>query len=158
MKINLPKSFEEFEQFKDGHLLECFKCLSKDARDYETKALHFSAHMFFKKMEIKKSPCVSKKLRLQKFHGKQKDEQTTHCFIIEIQRQTEHRRRNQWNGFGFVDKFAALFALRKKSDVLRSDISVKKWSSAYPHVTVELTRVDREKGSLFIVLALKAHI
>ena len=52
--INLPQSFEELEQFKDGHLLECFRCLSKDAIDYETKALHFSAHMFFEKPEIKK--------------------------------------------------------------------------------------------------------
>jgi hypothetical protein len=26
LNINLPQSFEELEQFKDGHLLECFKC------------------------------------------------------------------------------------------------------------------------------------
>ena len=54
LNINLPQSFDELEQFKDGHLLECFKCLSKEAIDYETKALHFSAHMFFEKPEIKK--------------------------------------------------------------------------------------------------------
>ena len=54
LNINLPQSFEALEQFKDGHLLECFKCLSKEAIDYETKALHFCAHMFFEKPEIKK--------------------------------------------------------------------------------------------------------
>ena len=54
LHINLPQSFEELEQSKDGHLLELFKCLSKEAVDYETKALHFSAHMFFEKPEIKK--------------------------------------------------------------------------------------------------------
>ena len=52
LNINLPKSFEELEQFKDGHLLECFQCPSKDAIDYDTKALHFSAHMFFEKPEL----------------------------------------------------------------------------------------------------------
>ena len=54
MNINLSESFEELEQFKDGHLLECSKCLSKEAVDYETKSLHFSAQMFFEKAEIKK--------------------------------------------------------------------------------------------------------
>jgi hypothetical protein len=50
---DFPQSFEELEQQKDGHLLECFKCLSKDAIDYETRALHFSAHMFLKNRKSK---------------------------------------------------------------------------------------------------------
>ena len=54
LNINLPKSFKELEQFKNGHLLECFKCLSKEAIDYKTRALHFSAHLFFEKPDIKK--------------------------------------------------------------------------------------------------------
>ena len=48
LNINLPQSFDALEQFKDRHLLECFKCLSRGAIDYETKALHFSAHMFLR--------------------------------------------------------------------------------------------------------------
>ena len=28
LNINLPQSLDALEQFKDGHLLECFKCLS----------------------------------------------------------------------------------------------------------------------------------
>ena len=55
MKISLPTTFEELEQYKDGHLLECFLSLEKEAIDYETKALHFSAHMFFEKAEVKKA-------------------------------------------------------------------------------------------------------
>ena len=27
LHVNLPQSFEELVQFKDGHLLECFRCL-----------------------------------------------------------------------------------------------------------------------------------
>ena len=53
LHIILPQSFKELEQSKDEHLLECFICLSKEAIDYETKALHFSAHMF-EKPEIKR--------------------------------------------------------------------------------------------------------
>ena len=33
LNINLPQSFEQLEQFRDGHLLECFRCLSKEAID-----------------------------------------------------------------------------------------------------------------------------
>ena len=55
LKIKLPTNFEELEQYKDGHLLECFLNLDKDAINYETKALHFSAHMFFEKPGVKKA-------------------------------------------------------------------------------------------------------
>ena len=55
LKISLPTTFGELEQYKDGHLLECFLSLEKEAIDYETKALHFSAHMFFEKAEVKKA-------------------------------------------------------------------------------------------------------
>ena len=54
IKIKLPTNFEELEQFKDGHLLECFLNLDREAINYETKALHFSAHMFFEKEEVKR--------------------------------------------------------------------------------------------------------
>ena len=63
LNINLPQSFEELEQFQDGHLLECLKCLSTDAIDYETRALHFSAHLFFEKPNQKTTTYVGQKLR-----------------------------------------------------------------------------------------------
>ena len=46
LKITLPTNFEELEQFKDGHLIHCFLNMDKEAINYETRALHFSAHMF----------------------------------------------------------------------------------------------------------------
>ena len=85
-------------------------------------------------------------------------------------------------GLGFVDKFASLFVLRKKLDKVRNEISAKNWCSAYPHVwgnelynrsvsisnpffeklflpvMTNLTESDRERGSRFIVMSLKAQI
>ena len=55
LKIVLPTNFEELEQFKDGHLLACFQNMDKEAINYETKALHFSAHMFFEKEEVRQA-------------------------------------------------------------------------------------------------------
>ena len=55
LKIKMPTNFEELEQYKDGHLLECFLNMDKEAINYETKALHFSAYMFFEKPEVKKA-------------------------------------------------------------------------------------------------------
>ena len=55
MQLELPTTFEELEQFKEGHLLNCFLNMDKEEINYETKALHFSAHMFFEKPEVKKA-------------------------------------------------------------------------------------------------------
>ena len=49
----LPKSFEELENFVDGSNLEVFRCLDKEAINYETNALHLSAHMFFERQDVK---------------------------------------------------------------------------------------------------------
>ena len=48
--ILLPDSFQLLEDFKDGHTLECFRCLNKDAINTEMKALHFSAPVFLKEV------------------------------------------------------------------------------------------------------------
>ena len=40
LKIKLPTNFEELEQFKEGHLLNCFLNMDKEAINYETGALH----------------------------------------------------------------------------------------------------------------------
>ena len=55
LNIELPTTFEELEQFKNGHPLYCFLNTNKEAVIYETQALHFSAHMFFEKPEVKKA-------------------------------------------------------------------------------------------------------
>ena len=55
LKIKMPINFEELEQYMDGHLLDCSLNMDEEAINYETKALHFSAHMFFEKPEVKKA-------------------------------------------------------------------------------------------------------
>ena len=78
-------------------------------------------------------------------------------------------------GLGFVDKFVALFPLRRKLDTVRSVTGAKKWSSSYPHVQGnelynravniqnpffeklflplmdELMKGDKERGSMFLL-------
>ena len=50
----LPKSFEELENFVDGSNLEVFRCLDREAINYETNALHLSAHV------LQKTRCKTK--------------------------------------------------------------------------------------------------
>ena len=54
LAFTFPDTLEKLELFKDGHLLECFKCWNKEAINYETKALHLSAQKFFEKTDVKK--------------------------------------------------------------------------------------------------------
>ena len=116
LPVNLPQSFEKLEQFKDGHLLECFRSLSKEAIDYETRALHFSAHMFFEKPEIKKQLySLVSTFAFKDFSASKKtaklhtvlSKKTNDVLIIE--------EETSETGLGFVDKFATLFSLRKKA-------------------------------------------
>ena len=53
MKFTSPISFEELVNFSDSSNLECFKCMDKEAINYETKALHISAHMLFERTDVK---------------------------------------------------------------------------------------------------------
>ena len=135
LKTSLPTTFEELEQFKNGHLLECFLNLEKEAIDYETKALHFSAHMFFEKPEVKKALCGLVKQFAFKNQSESKKTARLHTVLsrkpndsLIIEEETSE------SGLGFVDKFASLFVLRKKLDKVRNEISAKNWCSAYPHV------------------------
>ena len=45
----LPTNFQELEDFDGGSNLEVFRCLIKEAINYETSAIHLSAHMFFER-------------------------------------------------------------------------------------------------------------
>ena len=86
MGFILPKSFEELENFVDGSNLEVFRCLDKEAINYETNALHLSADLFFERQDVKqkfvnilqdfafKSGANKKVLKLCTTHNKNIDE------------------------------------------------------------------------------------
>ena len=91
LPINLPRSFEELEQFKEGHLLECFRNLSKEAIDYETKALHFSAHMFYEKPEIKKQLyAMVNRFAFKNIKSSKKTAKTTYSTVKKSKRCFNH--------------------------------------------------------------------
>ena len=53
--IVYPKTFKNLEDFAEGHNLECFICLVNEAINYETKALHIRADMFFERTDVKQN-------------------------------------------------------------------------------------------------------
>ena len=116
-------------------MLECFRCLSKEAIDYETRAIHCSAHLFFEKPEIKKQLYSLVRTFAYKDFSASKKTTKLHTVLSKktndvlniVEESTE-------TGLGFVDKFAALFTLRQKLETVSSDMLAKGWSSAYPHV------------------------
>ena len=183
LKIVLPTNFEELEQFKDGHLLECFQNMDKEAINYETKALHFSAHMFFEKPEVKKALYNA----VKKFAFKnQSDSKKTQRLHTVLSKKENDRliidEETSETGLGFVDKFVSIFNIWKKMEKARSEIKAKNWCNSYPHiwgnelynrsvsisnpffeklflpVMINLTESDRERGSMFLVMSLKAQI
>ena len=96
-------------------MIECLQCLSKEAIDYEKKALHFSAHMFFEKPEIKKElhslvrNFACKKLmeskKTAKLHTVLSRKSNDSLIIQEETSET---------GLGFVDTFVSIVTLRNK--------------------------------------------
>ena len=123
LKIVLPTNFEELEQFKDGHMLECFQNMDKEAINYETKALHFSAHMFFDKPEVKKALYNA----VKKFAFKnQSDSKKTQRLHTVLSKKENDRliidEETSETGLGFVDKFVSIFNIRKKLEKARSEI------------------------------------
>ena len=49
----MPDTFDKLDSFNEGDNFECFNNLDVDAINAETKALHHSAFLFFKKKEVK---------------------------------------------------------------------------------------------------------
>ena len=91
-----------------------FLNLEKDAINYETKALHFSAHMFFEKPEVKKALYALVKQFAFKNQSESKKTAQLHtvlsrkyndCLIIE--------EETSESGLGFVDKFVSLHSQKK---------------------------------------------
>jgi len=115
LKISLPTTFEELEQYKDGHLLECFLSLEKEVMDYETKALHFSAHMFFEKAEVKKA--LLSLVKQFAFKNQSESKKTARLHTVLSRKSNDSLvidEETSESGLSFVDKFASLFVLRKK--------------------------------------------
>ena len=114
IKIKLPTNFEELEQFKDGHLLECFLNLDKEAINYETKALHYSAHMFFEKPEVKKTLFHLVKLFAFKNQSESRKTQRLHTVLSKKENDRliiDEETSETGLGLNFVDKFVSLFIL-----------------------------------------------
>ena len=53
IKFRKPKTYAELETFENGHTYECFHNLDIEVINAEIKALHFSAHLFYEKAEVK---------------------------------------------------------------------------------------------------------
>ena len=100
--------------------------LEKEPIDYETKALHFSAHMFFEKPEVKKALCSLVKQFAFKNQSESKKTARLHTVLsrkpndsLIIEEETSE------SGLGFVDKFASLFIFEKKVDKFKQRIGVQ---------------------------------
>ena len=151
--------------------------MDKEAINYETKVLHFSAHMFFEKPEVKKALYNA----VKKFAFKnQSDSKKTQRLHTVLSKKENDRliidEETSETGLGFVDKFVSIFNIRKKLEKARSEIKAKNWCNSYPHiwgnelynrsvsisnpffeklflpVMINLTESDRERGSMFLVM------
>jgi hypothetical protein len=49
----MPETFDKLESFNEGHNFECFHNLEVDVINAETKALHYSAFLFFERSQRK---------------------------------------------------------------------------------------------------------
>ena len=97
--------------------------MDKEAINYETKALHFSAHMFFEKPEVKKALYNA----VKKFAFKnQSDSKKTQRLHTVLSKKENDRliidEETSETGLGFVDKFVSIFNIRKKLEKARSEI------------------------------------
>ena len=51
LRLWCPSDFQELLDFTDSSNLDCFKNMDKKAINYETNAIHISAHMFLKMLK-----------------------------------------------------------------------------------------------------------
>ena len=52
IKFKMPKTFAELEMWDIGHMYECFHKLESEVINAETRALHYSAHIFHEKADV----------------------------------------------------------------------------------------------------------
>ena len=101
-----------------------------EAINYETNAIHLSAHMFFERTEVKqklnmilqdfafKSGTNKKVLKLCTTLNKKAKEETTAIATSSVE-------------LGFVDKFVEVFRLRTRLNKISADVAEKKWSNQW---------------------------
>ena len=130
-QLNLwyPTNFQELLNFTDSSNLECFKNIDKDAINYETTAIHISAHMFFENAEVKqkwqsilndfafKSGANKKAFKIKTTLNKKREEDELLPSDADI-------------SMGFVEKFVEVMRLRKKISKISAEIKADNWSSA----------------------------
>ena len=117
----------------NGHTYECFHNLEIEVINAEIKALHYSAHLFYEKAEVKQkmSQIINKfaiarnydLLKCGKLINSTTQKQSSYQLATETDCEIEH---------GFVENFIQLFALRDKFRKLKDDIDENVFSSKYP--------------------------
>ena len=173
-----PSTIQELENFEGASNLVVFRCLDKEAINYETNALHVSARMFFERSEVKQTF----NLVLQDFAFKSGANKKVLklCTTLNKKIQKEIISDNSSFEMGFVDQFVEVFRLRGKLNKISAEITEKNWSQQWSFmwgyelynktvlyanpmfekllkpVMEERTKQDRIKGSLFLVKSLKA--
>ena len=124
-----PASFQELENFEGASNLEVFRCLEKEAINYETSALHVSAHMFFERNEVKES--FNMILQDFAFKSGANKKVLKLCTTLNKRIQKETISDNSSFEMGFVDKFVEVFRLRDKLNKISAEITEKKWSQQW---------------------------
>ena len=175
-----PTSFEDLENYEGASNLEVFRCLEKEAINYETNALHISAHMFFEKEEVKRDFNMI----LQDFTFKSGANKKVLKLCTTINKRIQNIKSADTSSLelGFVDKFVEVFRLRNKLERISADVMQDKWSQQWQFmwgyelynrtvlyanpmfeklflpIMEERTKQDRIRGSTYMMKSLKAQI
>ena len=117
----------------NGHTYECFHNLEIEVINAEINALHYSAHLFYEKAEVKHKMlqvinnfAIAKNynlLRCGKLTNSVTQKQSSYQLATETDCEIEH---------GLVENFIQLFSLRDKFRKMRDDINENGFSNKYP--------------------------
>ena len=116
----------------NGHTYECLHNLEIEVINAEIKALHYSAYLFYEKVEVKqKMNQVNNKFAIAKNYellrcGKLTNSTTQKQSSYQLATETDCEVE-----YGFVENFIQLFSLRDKFRKLRDDINENGFSSKY---------------------------
>ena len=183
IKFKKPNTYAELETYDYGHTFECFHNLDIEVINAEIRALHYSAHLFYEKTEVKTKMlsliqdfAIAKSyefLKLGKLSSLSTQKQSNYKLTVEDVPEAEH---------GFVENFMQLFSLRDRLRKMRDEISENGFCCKYPsllgntifNTTVsfksgffekliapfveELNLNDRKTASKYMVQSLKAQI
>ena len=105
--------------------------------------------MFFEKPEVKKA--LHSLVKQFAFKNQSESKKTVRLHTVLSKKKNDTLIIDEETsevGLGFVDKFVSIFILRKKLEKVRSEITAKKWCTAYPHVWV-MDFITEQSLSLF---------